>query len=158
MLPRTHAPVLALLAALLLGSGAPARGCTTVIVGKKASTDGSIYIGRTDDTMASWAAAALSCLLPARLAMQGIPGCSGTQCSHSCSHRPFLPVLSPLVQNAIITNNALWHPPRAGPALFRSNVNGFQFLLPGPGLSYTAVAKNYGWTTWPQASPPAFCF
>lgn len=39
-----------LLAALLL-LGGPARACTTVIVGKKASVDGSIYVARTDDTM-----------------------------------------------------------------------------------------------------------
>jgi len=41
------------LAALLLlgGGGGPAQACTTVIVGKKASVDGSIYVARTDDTM-----------------------------------------------------------------------------------------------------------
>lgn len=43
-------------------------------------------------------------------------------------HGAFQPAYTshPMPQNAIITNNALYHPARDGPAAFKSNVNDFQ--------------------------------
>lgn len=37
----------------------------------------------------------------------------------------------------------MYHPPREGPAVFRSNVNNATLELPGPGLAYVAAPKNY---------------
>lgn len=59
---------------------------------------------------------------------------------------------TPSTQNASITNNLLYHPPREGPALFRGHVGGFQAWLPGPGIAYTAVAKWYTESSWPQVA------
>lgn len=158
--PSMRAPVPLLLAALLLGGGAPARGCTTVIVGKKASTDGSIYIARTDDTMASGGAGAWGVAPPAASAAAGR---SSGRRARSCPPSTALPSPRPcpILQNAVITNNALFHPARDGPAPFKGNVNDFQVMLPGPGLAYTAAAKWYTWNTWPLvrlSSCSTICF
>ena len=40
--------------------------------------------------------------------------------------------------DANVTNKLFWHTPRKGGELFRSNLNGFEVELPGPGLGYAA--------------------
>lgn len=44
------APSLLLLLLLLALDGRPSHACTSIIVGGEATTDGSIYVARTDDT------------------------------------------------------------------------------------------------------------
>lgn len=145
-------PALLLVVALLLGSSSlgphSAHACSTIIVGRRASADGSIYIARTDDT------SNVRCLL--------LPGgctvCSAhwSVCMQGCRGADSFPgaVCQPAAARllqAIITNNLLYHSAREGPAVFRGSINNFTMLLPGPALAYTAVPKFYGWATWPQA-------
>ncbi|KAI7838073.1 hypothetical protein COHA_008156 [Chlorella ohadii] len=87
-------PALVLLVLLLSGAALPpaAHACTSIIVGKKASSDGSVFIARNVDYPA----------------------------------------------DANITNRLLWHAPRTGALLFRSNENGFEAELPGNAPGYAA--------------------
>lgn len=86
-----HGPLLLLL--LLGGAAAPARACTSLLVGRAATVDGSVLLARSDD---------------------GSDAISDT-------------------------NNLVWHAPRAGPAVWRSNMNGLQVGTP---LAAPSQQKN----------------
>lgn len=159
-----------LLPLLLLGSGTgPASACTSVIVGRQATADGSIYIARSDDTKVQSFRCFQGCFFEPACSRAGslqLLRCRPLHCPHHPTHRTWLPPTEvlphpapcpqqlappfPSPQNAIITNNLLYHPPRDGPAAFTGSVNNFSITLPPGGLSYIAVPKWYSWSTWPQ--------
>lgn len=141
-------PAAAVLLLLLAAAAAPrlVLSCTSIIVGSRATADGSVLISRSDGETPS--------LQPATIWSRDVPSMQLVLFGRESiawalpielsvlsvlHHVPSLPPLFWLRTDGddyFTANNLVYHPARDEPALLKSNLNKFEIVLPAPGLAY----------------------